>query len=58
MGRGRPRARGERTGESRISVEGSLLVNTIHVWAAYREAKTIYYTRPLMTTRPQVILPT
>ena len=35
------RARGERTGSS-ISVEGSLLVNTIHVWAGYREAKTIY----------------
>jgi hypothetical protein len=39
------RARGERTGES-ISIEGSLLVNTIHVWAAYREGKTIYEIEP------------
>ena len=35
------RARGERDGSS-ISIEGSLLVNTVQVWAAYREAKTIY----------------
>ena len=39
------RARGERSGSS-ISVEGSRLVNTIHVWAAYREAKTIYTVEP------------
>ncbi len=38
---GEARARGERTGSS-ISIEGSLLVNTSHVWAAYREGKTIY----------------
>jgi hypothetical protein len=30
----------------RISVEGSLLVNTIHVGAAYREAKSIYTVGP------------
>src|SRR5208283_3894003 len=35
------RARGEQAGD-RISIKGSLLVNTIHVWAAYRESKTIY----------------
>jgi len=41
------RARGERTGSS-ISIEGSLLVNTVHVWAAYREAKTIYHIEPAL----------
>jgi len=41
------RARGERTGSS-ISIEGSLLVNTIHVWAAYREGKTIYEIEPAL----------
>jgi hypothetical protein len=38
---GRRGLRGERTG-SPISIEGSLLVNGSHVWAAYREGKTIY----------------
>ncbi len=41
------RARGERTGSS-ISIEGSLLVNTVHVWAAYREAKVIYTIEPAL----------
>jgi hypothetical protein len=41
------RARGEKTGEW-ISVEGSLLVNTIHVWAAYRESKTIFEIEPAL----------
>ena len=42
---GEARARGERTGQS-ISIEGSLLVNTSHVWAAYWESKTIYTIEP------------
>ena len=41
------RARGERDGSS-ISIEGSLLVNTVQVWAAYREAKTIYTIEPAL----------
>jgi hypothetical protein len=44
---GEARARGERTG-SPISIEGSLLVNTSHVWAAYREGKTIYTIEPAL----------
>jgi hypothetical protein len=35
------RARGERTGD-RLSTEGTRLANTVAVWAAYRDAKTIY----------------
>ncbi len=35
------RARGEQTG-TRITGKGSMLVNTVHVWAAYRQSKTIY----------------
>ena len=42
---GEARARDERTGSS-ISIEGSLLVNTSHVWAAYWESKTIYTIEP------------
>ena len=41
------RARGERTGAS-ISIKGSLLVNTVHVWAAYRESKTTYTIEPAL----------
>ncbi len=41
------RARGEETG-SWISADGALLVNTLHVWAAYRETKTIYEIEPAL----------
>jgi hypothetical protein len=41
------RARVEQT-RGEISVDGALLVNTIHVWAAYREAKTIYTIEPAL----------
>lgn len=40
-------ARGEQTG-SIISIDGSLLVNTIHVWAAYRESKTVFQMDPYL----------
>jgi hypothetical protein len=40
-------ARGEATG-SYISSRGSMLVNTVHVWAAYRQSKTIYAIEPLL----------
>ncbi len=40
-------ARGEETG-SLVSVDGSLLVNTVHVWAAYRADKTIYEIEPAL----------
>jgi hypothetical protein len=39
------RARGERSGSS-ISNRDSILVNTVHVWAGYRQAKTIYEIEP------------
>ena len=41
------RDRDEETG-SWIKADGSLLVNTIHVWAAYRETKTIYEIEPAL----------
>jgi hypothetical protein len=37
--------RGERTG-SYISNRDSIVVNTVHVWASYRQAKTIYEIEP------------
>ena len=39
------RARGERTGNY-ISNHDSMLVNTVHVWAAYRQTKTVYEIEP------------
>jgi hypothetical protein len=42
-----PRALGEETGNY-LSPKDSMLVNTVHVWAAYRQRKTIYEVdRPL-----------
>jgi hypothetical protein len=41
------RARGEET-DSWISADGSVLINTIHVWAAYRETKTLYEIEPAL----------
>jgi hypothetical protein len=38
-------ARGESSG-SYISTRDSIMVNTVHVWAAYRQAKTIYQIEP------------
>lgn len=37
-----------KTGGTPISVEGALLANTIHVWAAYRGSKTIYLVEPCL----------
>jgi hypothetical protein len=45
------RARGERAG-SPISIESSLLINTSHVSAAYREGKTIYVIEPAARRLP------
>ena len=41
------RARGERTGKS-VSNKGSMLVNTVHTWAAYCQSKTIYQIEPAL----------
>jgi hypothetical protein len=41
------RARGERIGKY-VSIQGSMLVNTVHTWAAYRQAKTIYEIEPAL----------
>jgi hypothetical protein len=41
------RVRGERTGKS-VSTQGSMLVNTVHTWAAYRQSKTIYQIEPAL----------
>jgi hypothetical protein len=41
------RARGERIGKY-VSDRGSMLANTIHTWAAYRQSKTIYEIDPAL----------
>jgi hypothetical protein len=50
------RARGERTGVY-ISNCDSIIVNTVQVWAGYRQAKTIYEIEPLPSLCPVLALP-